>query len=68
MKLRVQDNNIKQQSFQNTKFDFPEFDGEMAGCEYQDNHQWNCASIYCKKSSQSIFILPMNLVFLDISR
>ena len=49
-------------SWQNTKFDFPNFEGEMAGCEYQDNHQWNCASIYCKKSSQYIFQYLVDLM------
>lgn len=33
------------------KFDFPEYSGEIAGCEYQGTQEWNCASIYCKQSS-----------------
>jgi hypothetical protein len=32
------------------KFNFPEYNGEIAGCEYIGTEQWNCASIYCKKS------------------
>ena len=32
------------------KFDFPEYNGEIAGCEYIGTEQWNCGSIYCKKS------------------
>mgnify|MGYP003120690518 CR=1 FL=1 len=35
-------------------FEFPEFDGEVGGCEYVATHQWNCGSIYFKKSSKFI--------------
>jgi len=35
-------------------FDFPEFSGEIAGCEYIKTNQWNCGSIYFKKTSREI--------------
>lgn len=35
-------------------FDFPIFEGEIAGCEYQGTNQWNCGSIYCKNSSKYV--------------
>ena len=37
-----------------SKFDFPEFQGEIAGCEYIKTPYWNCSSIYLKKSSKPI--------------
>ena len=33
-------------------FNFPKFDGEIAGCEYQATPFWNCSTIYLKKTSQ----------------
>jgi hypothetical protein len=36
------------------KFDFPNFDGEIAGCEYIVTKQWNCGSVYFKKTSKFI--------------
>jgi len=36
------------------KFSFPEFQGEIAGCEYIGTREWNCGSIYCKGSSKEI--------------
>ncbi len=36
------------------KFDFPNFSGEIAGCEYVKTNQWNCGSIYFKKTSKFI--------------
>ena len=38
-------------SWPNRYFNFPDFQGEIAGCEYQGTTEWNCASIYCKSSS-----------------
>jgi len=37
-------------SWANRYFEFPKFDGEIGGCEYQGTSQWNCATIYLKKS------------------
>ena len=36
------------------KFEFPKFSGEVAGCEYVGTKEWNCGSIYFKKSSKPI--------------
>jgi len=36
------------------KFDFPKFDGEIAGCEYVATREWNCGSIYCKQSCTDV--------------
>ncbi len=38
-------------SWPNRYFEFPEFKGEVAGCEYVGTTEWNCGSIYCKSSS-----------------
>ena len=43
-------------------FDFPTFDGEIAGCEYQGTKEWNCGSIYCKNTSQSSLQFIVNLM------
>ena len=49
-------------SWQNTKFDFPNFDGEIAGCEYIGTPQWNCGSIYFKKTSKPILEYIVSLM------
>lgn len=41
-------------SWPNRYFEFPKFDGEIGGCEYQGTPQWNCATIYLKKTSIDI--------------
>ena len=38
-------------SWPNRYFEFPVFDGDVAGCEYIGTDEWNCGSIYCKKDS-----------------
>lgn len=38
-------------SWPNRKFNFPDYNGEVAGCEYVGTDEWNCGSIYCKKTS-----------------
>ena len=43
-----------QDSWPVRKFEFPNFDGEIGGCEYQGTNQWNCGSIYFKKTSKPI--------------
>jgi hypothetical protein len=43
-----------QDTWPTRKFKFPEFDGEVAGCEYIKTEQWNCGSIYFKKTSKDI--------------
>lgn len=48
------------------QFDFPEFNGEIAGCEYIGTKEWNCGSIYCKKSSKEI--LQYIVEFLTINK
>ena len=51
-----------QDSWQNTKFDFPKFDGEVAGCEYIGTRQWNCGSIYFKKTCKPILQYIVDLM------
>jgi hypothetical protein len=36
------------------KFEFPDFSGEVAGCEYIKTPQWNCGSVFLKKTSKDI--------------
>ena len=38
-------------SWPNRYFEFPDFEGDVAGCEYIGTTEWNCGSIYCKKDS-----------------
>ena len=49
-----------QDSWPVRKFDFPDFDGEIAGCEYIKTRQWNCGSIFFKETSK--FLLE-NIVY-----
>lgn len=43
-------------------FNFPEFKGDIAGCEYQDTEHWNCGSIYCKSSSVAVLKYIVDLM------
>ena len=39
-------------SWPNNFFSFPQFDGLIAGCEYIGTEQWNCGSIFIKKTAE----------------
>ena len=51
-----------QDSWPARKFSFPNFDGVIGGCEYQENPYWNCSTVYFKKTSQ--FLLEYIVYFM----
>ena len=42
-----------QDNWPTMKFDFPEFEGHVGGCEYIGTIEWNTASIFVKKDGKS---------------
>lgn len=51
-----------QDSWPHEYFDFPNFHGEIAGAEYIGTRQWNCGSIYIKKSAKSVLTYIVDLM------
>ncbi len=51
-----------QDSWANRFFEFPSFEGEIAGCEYIGTPQWNCASVYMKKTCKEVLTYIVELM------